>query len=177
MIQLEAGPVGNPRPPQRPGHQPISPGRDYRRVWLAALVLAAAVALLLPDSLGWAVRGVAAWDAALVVLLGYPWRLIVRSDARATRTHAAIEDPGKVVLFFITVVAATVSLFTAVFLLRSPEAYMPGGRVDLVGVLVALGMFAVVGAWLLVHTAFTFHRRAIKYVRVSEPWVTRTARD
>jgi predicted neuraminidase len=28
-----------------------------------------------------------------------------------------------------------------------------------------------------IHTAFTYHRRAIKYVRVTEQWVTRTVRD
>ena len=28
-----------------------------------------------------------------------------------------------------------------------------------------------------IHMAFTFHRRAIKYVRVTEPWVKRAIRD
>lgn len=146
-----------------------SPGRDYRRVWGAALVLFAAVALLLPDYLGGAVRGIAAWDAALVMLLGHPWRLIVRSNAQATRKHAAIEDPGKVVLFVITVVASTVSLFAAVFLLRNPEAFMPPDRGDLVGLLIALGGIAVVGAWALVHTAFTFHYAHMYYREDGDP--------
>lgn len=132
-------------------------------------MFAVAVALLSPASLGWAVRGIAAWDAALLVLLGYPWQLIVRSDSQATREHAAIEDPGKVVLFFITVVGGALSLLVTVVLLRSPEAYMPADRADLVWLLIALGCAAVVGAWALVHTAFTFHYAHLFYREDGDP--------
>ena len=125
--------------------------------------MGATVAFLLPATLGWAVRGIAAWDAALVVLLGYPWRHILRADAQRTRAHAAVEDPGKVVLFFVTVFASTVSLFAAVFLLRTPEAFMPADHIDLVGLLIVLGIGAVAGAWILVHTAFTLHYAHLYY--------------
>ncbi len=152
--------MANHRPSNQDGQFRHGPGLHYLRVWAIALLLAAVVALVVPADLGWPVRGIAAWDAALVVLLGVPWRLILQADARITRQLAAVEDPGKFVLFMITILASAVSLLAAIVLLRDPGAFMPANRV---GVLIALGGVAVVGAWTLVHTAFTFHYAHLYY--------------
>lgn len=138
-------------------------GRDYLLAWLAAVAVGAVVGIVAAPVWGPAVGGIAAWNAALAALLGHPWWLILRSDARHARAHAAVEDPGKIVLFFITVIASTVSLFAAVFLLAAPEAHMPAGRTAQTWVLIVLGGVAVAGSWLLVHTAFTFHYAHLYY--------------
>jgi uncharacterized membrane protein len=148
---------------------PRRPGRDYLRIWAGALALGAVVAWLVPDALGIAVRAVAAWDAAVVVLLAHSWLLIRRADARLTRERAGVEDPGKVALFVVTILAGAVGLATAVLVLRDPEGFMPTGGADNVWLLTALGVATVVGAWLLVHTAFTFHYAHLYYREDGSP--------
>jgi uncharacterized membrane protein len=150
---------------------PRRPGRGYARVWALALALAlaAVVAWLVPASLGSAVRVVAAWDAAVVLLLGYSWGLILRNDARLTRERAAAEDPGKAALFVVTVVAGMAGLATAVLVLRAPESYMPPDQIGSVWLLITLGIVAVVGAWLLVHSAYTFHYAHLYYREDGSP--------
>ena len=134
---------------------------DSVRGWAVAAVLGAVVAAVLPGSLGWAVRAAAAWDAALLLLVGVPWRMILRSDEVSTRVRAARADPGAVGTLGIALVASVASLGAAMVLLRRPLNYAGQG---MSGVLAALGIVAVVGAWAMMHTAFALHYAHLYYV-------------
>ena len=146
--------------PARPDHAGWRPGADPLRVWAVAAVVGLTVTLALPAHLGWAVRAVAAWDLALVILVGLPWRVILRSDADRTRQRAGTEDPGRVGVFVISLVASTVGLVAALLLVSRPAGYAPEAST---GLLVGLAALAVIGAWALVHTAFALHYARLYY--------------
>lgn len=122
------------------------------RYWGIALVAGLIAATATHFTHGWPVSGVAGWVTTLLVLLAQVWRRILRNDADNTRRRAEIDDPGKIAVFAITVVAGVASLFVAVRIIKDPQLFVTPNRVNL---LVALGGVAVGGAWVLVHTAFT----------------------
>ena len=130
------------------------------RGWVLAIAVGAVVAALLPSNLGWTVRTVAAWDAGLLVRLGLPWRIMLRSDPARTRQRAAAEDPGAVGVLLIALIASAVSLVATVVLFRGKLDYVPDEWARL---LVGLGVGAVVGAWALMHTAFALHYARLYY--------------
>lgn len=155
-------PAPTSRPPvARPIDATRAPGLDPVRRWLIAALVGVLVGAAVPAEAGWAVRAVAAWDAALVVLLGLPWRMILRSDPETTRKRAAREDPGAVGTLVIALFASSVSLGATVVLLRQPERFTPEGW-D--GLLVALAVTAVVGAWALMHTSYSLHYAHLYYL-------------
>lgn len=147
-------------------HLAQTPGLNSTRKWLAAAAVAVLVLLVLPARLGWAVRVVAAWDAAAVVLLALIWQVILCADATRTRMRAAIEDPGGVALLITTLIASAVSLAAAVILMRRPEMFAPD---SMVRPLVGVAIFAVAVAWSLVHTAFALHYAHLYYTPEDNP--------
>lgn len=138
-----------------------APRFEHVRRWGLAALCGVVVVAAVPPEAGWAVRAVAGWDVALIVLLGLPWRIILRSDAAATKARAAREDPGAVGTLLTAVLASVVSLGATVVLLRKPERFTPEAW-D--GFLVALAVTAVVGAWALMHTAYSLHYAHLYYV-------------
>ena len=137
-----------------------APGGASLRGWSIAGAIGAVTALMLPPSLGWAVRGVGGWDLALVVLLGLPWRMMLRSDPDQSRQRAVSTDPGGFGVFLISLVASFVSLAATIVTLRRPGAFAPE---PVTGLLVVLGVVAVIGAWILMHTAFALHYARLYY--------------
>ncbi len=138
-----------------------APGMDSVRGWVMAALLGGAVTAVLPGSLGWAVRVAAAWDAALLLLIAVPWRMILRSDEVSTRLRAARADPGAAGTLGVALVASVASLAAAMVLLRRPLVYASQG---MSGVLAGLGIVAVIGAWAMMHTAFTLHYAHLYYI-------------
>jgi len=125
-----------------------------------ALAMGAATILLLPASLSWVVRAVAGWDVGLLVYLVATWHYMYRSDAEETRRRAAEEDPGSFGVLLIALAVSAIGLVATVVLLRGNRAYVPDDRV---GWLIAVCFGAVVGGWILLHTAFTFHYARLYY--------------
>jgi len=142
-------------------HLTRAPRFEHARRWCLAALCGGLVVAAVPAGAGWAVRAVAGWDVALVVLLGLPWRVILRSDAVATKARAAREDPGAVGTLLTAVLASVVSLGATVLLLRKPERFTPEAWE---GFLVALAVTAVVGAWALMHTAYSLHYAHLYYL-------------
>jgi uncharacterized membrane protein len=161
----------DPAPPPAPDvERPIgatrAPGLDPVRGWSLAVVVGVLVGAAVPAEVGWSIRAVAGWDAALVVLLGLPWRVILRSDPETTRLRAAREDPGAVGTLAIALFASGVSLSATVILVRRPERFTPPGWEEL---LVALAVTAVAGAWVLMHTAYALHYAHLYYLDDGDP--------
>jgi uncharacterized membrane protein len=136
--------------------------RQARARLLLAVILGAATTIgltLMPSGPGWAVRIVAGWDAAALVLLSLAWLIIWRADIEKTRFRAAAEDPGRNAVWGVVLMASTFSLFAAVVVLRRAKSMGAGDSALLVG----LCMVAVVTAWSLTHTAYTLRYAHLYY--------------
>lgn len=134
--------------------------------WVLAAVVAAVTLALLPGDWGWPARWVAAWDAAVVVLLGRSWFAILRADAEHTRRRAVADDPGAVGLLLIPLLASVASFGSTLAFLRDPNRYMP---IEPRWVVIALAAVAIAGAWLLVHTEFALHYARLYYAAGDGP--------
>jgi uncharacterized membrane protein len=88
-----------------------------------------------------------------------------REDASKTRAHAASEDPGRKFVWALVLVASTISLFAAGFVMRRAHHIAPSETAF--ALLVALCLAAVVSAWLLTHTVYAL-RYAHLYYRDDE---------
>jgi uncharacterized membrane protein len=143
-------------------------GMGHRRLWnprhaltrVGLSVLAGAVAyalgaprLAMPSAL------LLAWDAAGLALLGLSWSLFATADAKLTRQRAADEDPGRRVVYVIVVLTSLVSILAATALVGTVHDLEPGPK----HVLAGLCLTAVVLAWALTHTAFTFRYAHLYY--------------
>ena len=95
--------------------------RQARARLTIALGVGVAVALLVPDRFGVALRAVAGWDAAAFSMGALAWALIFRagSDPKRTRRHAADDDPGRRVVWVIAILASGFSLFATAVVLRN----------------------------------------------------------
>jgi uncharacterized membrane protein len=104
------------------------------------------------------------WDAAGLTLLGLAWVLFATADAALTRARAADEDPGRRLVYFIVVLTSLVSLLAATVLVGTVHELEPTSKHLLAG----LCLVAVVLAWALTHTAFTFRYAHLYYREDSE---------
>src|SRR4051812_34907609 len=90
---------------------PQDPHHAVLRLLLAILAAALTVALI-PARLGPALRAVAAWDAAALVMGGLSWMIILRFSASETRQRAAADDPGRAAVWLLVLLASAFSLFS-----------------------------------------------------------------
>ncbi|MBS2031744.1 MAG: DUF1345 domain-containing protein [Deltaproteobacteria bacterium] len=134
---------------------------DPRRA-VGRLVLSVAVgvvaAMLIPQTLGWAVRAVAGWCAGGTFLLVAAWVVIVRSDVAVTRMRCSQEDPGRFLVWVVVVVGSLFSLFSAVGLLQHSKEMSQHASL-----LTLLCLWAVACAWCLTHSAFTLRYAHLYY--------------
>ena len=116
--------------------------------------------LALPMEPSWVTRVVIAWDVAVLVLVAEGWFVILRSDPERTRLHAASDDPGRLALLLVSVIASFVSLLAAVTVIRVDPVGAHRGPDWLHP---ALGLLAIAGAWMILHTAYTLHYARLYY--------------
>jgi uncharacterized membrane protein len=126
---------------------------------IVAIIIGVILFFLLPHSMGGTLRAIAAWDLAVLVLVVEGWAIIISTDADEMRQRATAEDPGKAAILAISFGASAVSLGLAVLVI---------GTSDLVNrnetwLRTALGLGAILGAWLLLHTAYTLHYARLYY--------------
>jgi uncharacterized membrane protein len=141
------------------------PRRAVGRLVVATAVVAM-VGLLLPSSLSWGERAVAAWDAGALSLLILVLSTELAKDPVATRRRAAAADPGRTAVWVIVLLANGVTVLGAAIMSRNAHG-IAGNRAEL---LAGLCMLAVVLAWTLTHTGFTL-RYAHLYYRDDEEGV------
>jgi len=148
-----------------PSHVPraIAPHSAGGRLLVSAVVgvLVGTGLLVALPGLGWAIHFVAGWDAAGLALLGQAWWQIWHDTDVRTRRHAAADDPGRTLVWLIVLLASTVSLFAAGFVMRRSHAIAPDGSAFCL--LLVLCLIAVVSAWLLTHTAYTLRYAHLYY--------------
>lgn len=131
-----------------------------RPAWVIAALAGIICYFALQTWLDWETRSVAAWDLAVLVLVGEAWFVILRSDPQRARERAVAEDPGRAALFAVSFGASLVSLVAAVFMISTAQVVAPHAPDRLPQ---ALGLVAIVGAWTLLHTAYTLHYAGLYY--------------
>jgi uncharacterized membrane protein len=92
------------------------------------------------------------WDITLALYLVLAFHLMVRSDFRHIRRHAAMQDEGQFMILTCTVAAALASL-AAIFVelgTSAGEASRPRNQVPLAAVTILL-------SWAFIHTIFALH--------------------
>lgn len=130
----------------------------------SAAVVAAVVLVFAPAWLSGAMRAVAAYDAAVLVLLAWLWRVVLRRDAADSRERSASEDPGANVVLIVVLAAVAFGFFAAIEILGRGPHGVPFADT---GAAYALGFGAVVLGWLLIHTIFLFRYARLYYNRGS----------
>ncbi len=131
-----------------------------RAGWVLATIVAIIVALGLPAHLHWVIRLFSGWNAGVITLLGCLWAFILQTDAEHTRRRAAAEDPGRVVVFAISLLSSVISVVAATLLLGRVHQVAAGPATSLV---VGLGVLTVASGWVFMHTTFTLHYAHLYY--------------
>jgi uncharacterized membrane protein len=129
---------------------------------LAAAGLAFAVE---PADWSGSLRFLVTWDLAAAVYVVPAWMLIVQSDPSETRLHARSQDVAASAIF-VVVLAAAFACTAAIGLLLS-------GARDLdfwpKALHVALSVVALLAAWFLIHTVYSFHYARRFYSSKEDP--------
>jgi uncharacterized membrane protein len=141
----------------------IAPHTAGRRLLTSAvfgLTIGSLVGIGTP-SVGWAVHILSGWDSAGLTLLVLAWWRIWHETPAETRRHAGAEDPGRRLVWLIVLLASTVSLFAAGFVMRQAHHIAPNNSEFYV--LLALCLSAVATSWALTHTAYTLRYAHLYY--------------
>jgi uncharacterized membrane protein len=126
----------------------------------AAVIAALAVLFFAPAWLTGTVRAVAVYDAAALVFILNSWLIGMHHDPGDTACRAAIEDPGRNAVLALVLGCVGVGLAAAIIILgRGPHVNSPHER----DVAYAIGLFAVVAGWVLIHTMFVFRYAHLFY--------------
>jgi uncharacterized membrane protein len=132
---------------------------------LALCIGLAAAFTLVPSGTAWNLRGLVGWDAGALAFLVLGWKTLLRTSGSETKARAGAEDPGRHLVWFVTILSSLASLFGALSVFRSVRS-LPG----LPGQLwTGMALLGVVCSWLLTHTLYTF-RYAHLYYRHAEPF-------
>ncbi|HYQ45584.1 MAG TPA: DUF1345 domain-containing protein [Polyangiaceae bacterium] len=141
----------------------IAPYTVGRRLLISAglgVVIGSLVGFGVPG-LGWAIHLLSGWDAAGVTLLALAWWRIWHENSAQTRRHAAADDPGRRVGWLLILLASTISLFAAGFVMRRAHSIAPSDGAFCL--LLGLCLTAVVTAWVLTHTAYSLRYAHLYY--------------
>ncbi|VTU24363.1 putative membrane protein [Variovorax sp. PBL-H6] len=108
---------------------------------------------LLPWHFGGVARGLLGWCCGAAAYLLPAWWLAETSDAQSTRTRAQSLDQPNVLILAAMVAGAGVSMVTIALLLKQVGQM---GEATRIGHIV-LGLLALTGSWLMIHTIYGFH--------------------
>lgn len=99
------------------------------------------------------VRGLAGWCAGAAVFLVLTWWLADTFDAQRTRERAQSLDQPNLVILVSMLVAIGASVVAIAMLLQQVKLMSGPER----AAHIALGLVALVGSWLMMHTIYAFH--------------------
>ncbi|WP_198086475.1 DUF1345 domain-containing protein [Variovorax sp. E3] len=108
---------------------------------------------LAPLPLGGMARGLAGWCAGVLVYQVLTWWLADTFDARSTRERAQSLDQPNVVILVSMLVAVGASVVAIAMLLQQVKQMNGWERTAHV----ALGLVALAGSWLMMHSIYAFH--------------------
>ncbi|MEJ1128321.1 DUF1345 domain-containing protein [Variovorax sp. CCNWLW225] len=131
-------------------HEHLSTTTGPQRLLYGAVagIAVAAVAPLEPM-----VRGLAGWCTGAAVFLVLTWWLADTFDAQRTRERAQSLDQPNLVILVSVLVAIGASVVAIAMLLQQVKLMSGPAR----AAHIALGLVALVGSWLMMHTIYAFH--------------------
>ena len=131
-------------------HEHLSTTTGPQRLLYGAVagIAVAAVAPLEPM-----VRGLAGWCTGAAVFLVLTWWLADTFDAQRTRERAQSLDQPNLVILVSVLVAIGASVIAIAMLLQQVKLMSGPAR----AAHIALGLVALVGSWLMMHTIYAFH--------------------
>jgi uncharacterized membrane protein len=105
-------------------------------------------------------RIIACYEAGALTLLVWHWAIVLRTNAEQTRARAAAQDPGRDLVFVLTLIAVAFGFSAAFAILgRGPHDRIASHTVAFY----LLGFGAVVIGWLQIHTEFSFRYAHLYY--------------
>lgn len=129
-----------------------------RNKLIISIVAAAIVFLISKDRASGIIAFMLTWIAFAFSNLFCSWVIILSYHPMEVRGIAKEEDSSSIFIFFLVLMAAFISLFAIIFLLRSlPDESQKG-----LGIHVLLSIASIFFSWTLIHTLFSF-RYAHKY--------------
>ena len=128
------------------------------RLWIA-LAVAFFLLLVLPHGWPGELRGLAAWNGAIVCFLAFAWRTIIICDAARTRQLSRREDEQRSTLDTLLVTASFVSLGGVLLAL----SHASNAKDALSTHLTLAAIATVVLSWTLIHTTYAFHYARLYY--------------
>jgi uncharacterized membrane protein len=119
-----------------------------------------AIFFFAPNWLHSTTRFVAAFDGGALSFLLATWLTVMHRDPMRTKARAAIEDPGRNVVFLAIFAAVIAGFASAIVIIgRGPRMTSPRET----AVVYTLGIAAVIIGWFLIHTLYTFRYAHLYY--------------
>lgn len=132
-------------------HLSTTTGRQ--RLLYGGIAAAATAAALMPVPLSSMARGLAGWCVGVLVYQVLTWWLADTFDAKRTRERAQQLDQPNIVILVSMLVVVAVSVVAIAMLLQQVKQLSGWER----AAHVALGLVALAGSWLMIHTIYAFH--------------------
>jgi uncharacterized membrane protein len=135
----------------------LHPRQALGRIAIAsasALLAGALLSIRVPA----AVAALGGWDLGGFTLLGLAWARIAGADATVTQRRAAVEDPGRTLVYVLVLCSSAVSLLAATPLARAKGIAPQHGTMLVVFCLATLAV-----SWALTHTAFALRYAHLYY--------------
>lgn len=107
----------------------------------------------MPWPIGVTARGLAGWCAGVLVYQVLTWWLADTFDAKRTRERAQSLDQPNIVILVSMLVAVGVSVVAIAMMLQEVRQMSGIARAGHI----ALGLVALVGSWLMMHSIYAFH--------------------
>jgi len=127
--------------------------RSARARLAAALTIAVAGYLALPEPVSWQIRLLASWDAGTLVYLVLAWMIIGSADAKSTRAHALAQDTSGYIIFLLVLAAACASIVAIGLVVATIKDLAFWSKAWYL----TLTIVALLSSWLAIHTVFAFH--------------------
>lgn len=132
-------------------HLSTTTGRQ--RLLYGGIAAAATAAALMPVPLSSMARGLAGWCVGVLVYQVLTWWLADTFDAKRTRERAQQLDQPNIVILVSMLVVVAVSVVAIAMMLQQVKQLSGWER----AAHVALGLVALAGSWLMMHTIYAFH--------------------
>jgi uncharacterized membrane protein len=126
---------------------------DARVRLMGSMGVAALASAILPSWLHLSARILCLWDVGIICFLALTWLVMVKATPRTMRQNAQRQDEGHWTILSLVAASACISLLAIGFMLNHGKGAPP----PILILYVAIAVFTILGAWLLVHTIFALH--------------------